>query len=337
MKLNEKGFAFSTMLYGSITLIAVVLYVILNASKTTNDTTYYFGEEVIKSLNDCVSEEIALENCYSSGSSNCNATMYHSCLGISDNNTSEHGIIISEKLKELSNIELHQDDYNSNRYVVTGNGGNNYLLYANKLWRVVSIELGGYIKLVDTSKFSTLAWDNEGNGVWGSSSTLYDTLNLNYLSTIIDTSKLYQGTWYPTVLYPSLVNNYGLGDLVEQETNISTDSIKYSKVGLLSVSDYIKATGNSACKNTIFGNNSYNCNSWLSQYKGWTININGEFGSDTEGYAYYFGDDITNNKNNKVLYDKTDETHDVYPVVILDRNSIYKSGTGSESDPITLK
>ena len=340
MKLNEKGFAFSTMLYGSITLIAIVLYVILNVNKTTNDTTYYFGEEVIKSLNDCVTEEITLENCYSAGGNNCNATAYRACLGVREHSGTNQGVIISEKIKSLdleSDIGLVEDSYENNRYIFAGDSANNYLTYSNRLWRIVSIEPGGHLKLIDTAKLDIRSWDELGSGTWGSNSTLFSVLNINYLSSIADPSKLYQYDWARSILYPSLFDNYTIRNLLEQEKASSNDNLVAAKVGLLSVSDYLKATNNNSCKTNIFGTNFKNCNSWLSQYKSWTININGEHGSDEEGFAYYFGDDTANNKYNTILFERTNEVYDVYPVIYIDRNSIYQSGTGTASSPFILK
>ena len=76
------------------------------------------------------------------------------------------------------------------------------------------------------------------------------------------------------------------------------------------------------------------CSSWLSNYKGWTININGEAvdsNGNPENRAYYFGD------SNKILDAKADTAQKVFPVVVLDRNNVYQSGTGSATDPYVLK
>lgn len=337
MKLNKKGFAFSTILYGSVALIAAVLYIILNVSKNSNDTTYYFGEELVKSLNECVTEEVALENCYSSGANNCNATAYHACLGVSDNYNYERGTIISEELKMLvvtHDDGLYLDPYEENRYIYIGSSVNNYINYSGKLWRILSIEPGGFLKLVDTNMYPSVSWDNNGIGIW-SNSTLYYSLNTNYLSSIIDNSKLSQGMWYFPEITPE-VNGFDLEDLIEQEKNVENDRIKTSRVGILSLSDYLRATTNTNCKTNLFSTNEpNNCNSWLSQYKGWTIDVNSTETDDFE--AYYFGDDAENNKFNKIMIDRTNEIHDVYPVIYLDRNSIYKSGTGTLNNPYELK
>ena len=353
MKLNKKGFAFSTMLYGCVALIAAVLYLILNINKDSTDTTYYFGEELYQSLNECVSEEIRLENCYSSENNplNCNPTAYHACLGISDSNIHEKGTIISEKLKEsivTTGDGLYLDPYDNNRYIFVGDNVNNYIRYGEKVWRILSIEVGGYLKLVDTNKLSNVSWDSTWKGIW-SNSSLYSTLNSNYITSITDNSKMFQGDWTAPLLYPTASStSYGINDLLKEEKDNKNAKVA-AKVGILSISDYMKATSNQKCKTHVIynaaeeNNEAYNCNSWLSQYKGWTIDISGELGSDTEGYAYYF-DNKTNPSNptqiekyNLIMSDQTKNTHDVYPIIYLDRNSVYLTGDGTQANPYVLK
>lgn len=364
MKLNKKGFAFSTMLYGSVALIAAVLYLILNINKESVDTTYYFSEDILSDLNECVTEEIALENCYSSGASNCNPAAYHGCLGVSDNEGHTMGTLISNKLKEAAQNASNgiiEDPYEKGRYIFTGDNPKNYLSYSGKTWRIVSVESNGFLKLLDITKYGTLAWDTEGKGMWDDSSSLYALLNNNYLTTISDPSKLFQGAWVKSIVYPSRTTPYNLYNLVglvasqgvneeiigDEEANQDLTNVTYAKAGLLYLSDYMKATGNNACKSDVFAIdiNTNNCNSWLTEYKGWVININGEQGSDTVGFGYYIGsrtDTYTNpnqtvNKNNVTVVSETNVTKDVYPVIYLDRNSVYLTGDGSLSSPYTLK
>ena len=46
MKLNNKGFAFSTMLYGTLALITLILYIILGINKGASDEIYFYGDEI---------------------------------------------------------------------------------------------------------------------------------------------------------------------------------------------------------------------------------------------------------------------------------------------------
>ena len=341
MKLNNKGFAFSTMLYGSMALIAAVLYIILNINKESADTTYYYGEELLHDLNDCVTEEIALENCYSSGSTTCDPTAFQACLGIRDSGSSENGVIISEELKGKTNLVTDQYVDVGSRYIYVGSDPDNYIEYSGKLWRIVSIEVDRGLLIIDINKYGDKAWDTDNKGQW-SSSTLNNELNRSYITTISDTSKLSSGAWYKSLIYPSASTSYSILDLVSQEIAQST-LIDSERVGLLSLSDYIKASQATTCLNDVFGEETQNCNSWLVQYKGWVLDINGEEGSDDEGYAYYFGNgdvevnNVSEFQYNKPFLDKTDEEHEVYPVVKIKWNSIYKGGSGTLNDPYVLK
>lgn len=343
MKLNKKGFAFSTMLYGTIALIAAVLYVILNVYKSSQDTTYYYGEEILQDLNECVTEEIALENCFSSGkqlcttvvnNSCCDATAYHACLGVSDSTAQDKGVIIAETLKGnvvTTGSGLYADPYVTNRYIYVGDVVDNYLEYSNKIWRIVSIEPSGAILLIDTTKYITTAWDTDNNGIWRDS-TLLSNLNNNYLTTIADNSKLVYNNWLQSFIYPALSQStLSLDELVNQEHNDEeANTIESKKVGILSISDYMKATPNAKCKSKVLVETA--CNSWLAAYKGWLSNVSGEQGSDEDGhYAYYF------DTGNKISLDKTNVEHDVYPVIYLDRNSVIAGGYGTQGNPYVLK
>ena len=360
MKLNNKGFAFSTMLYGSIALIAAVLYIILNINKTSVDTTYYYGEEVLQDLNDCVTEEIALENCYSSHNnpSDCNSTAYRACLGVTDSNAPEQGVIAAETLKGVNNSNvltlksenndsgLYKDPYvlYENRYIYMGSEVNNYISYSGKLWRIVSIENDGSLLLIDPVKYTSEKWDSGKGSEWGSSS-LYNLLNINYLSSIVDPTKLIQRSWPEALIYPSLFQgtDYNINDLLNQE---KTQNTVPGNVGLLYLSDYLKASFNTKCQTEVFNPGTKDCNSWLSQYKGWVIDINAEETVDSEGHVYHFGDGTVTippsttpvSQQNKAFAVISDEIYDVYPVILLDRNSIIKEGgNGTQANPYVLK
>lgn len=343
MRLNKKGFAFSTMLYGTVALIAAVLYIILNISKTSKDTTYYYGEVLLKDLNSCVTEEIQLENCYSSSSdiNNCNPRAYRACLGVSDIDIAEKGVIISEKIKGISGSGLIEDVYESKperkRYIYTGTTANNYIEFSGKVWRIVSIESDGSLALIDTAKYGTLAWDSSFGREW-LNSTLFQQLNNGYLTTISDSTKLASGKWRMPFVEPNIVGEgserhyvLSLDNLIIQEQIEDVGYVSYNKVGILSLSDYIKITDNQNCKDDMLSSTSTSCNSWLTEYKGWVIDINSIEGNDSNGKAFYFA------TGNKVEYDDTTSEHDVYPVIYLDRNSIYVSGTGTLSDPFVVK
>ena len=276
MKLNNKGFAFSTMLYGTLALITLVLYAILSNAEASNDTTYYYGSAIEAKLNECISEEIALENCYSSGSGTCDPTSYHACLGISDNTPIVSGKIISEKLLETkvtSGDGLRLDPYVTNRYIYVGNTVNNYLEYSGKVWRIVSVEPDGTVRLIDYSANINEKWDTETEDVWATS-TLRTYLVNQYMTQFTDNSKFTSGKWQATMYSHEGITNLSIDDLILQDNNRDAEDSSYAQVGLLTIKDYMKATTTSSCTTSVLTATS--CTSWLSNYKGWTLNIDAD-------------------------------------------------------------
>lgn len=326
MKLNNKGFAFSTMLYGTLALVTVVLYAILSIQKSSIDSTYYYGEAILMKLNECVTAEVELENCYSSSTGSCDSkrSAYDNCLGITDVSSPTPGIIISETLKSKVNTGgLIKDPYVDKRYIYAGTSADNYLEYSGKIWRIISVEPDGTLRLLDSSANFSLLWDEGSQDMWGSS-TLYTYLNNDYLSGITDVSKVQSGMWIPVMVYPSAsvgslsINEYT--SLEESETQL------YAQVGIPSIADYMKATNSASCKNGML--TSTGCTSWLSAYAGWTYNINAE---QSTGYAYYLDSSAS------LKQAKTNTSNKVYPVIILNRNSVISGGNGTLGNPYVLK
>ena len=336
MKLNNKGFAFSTMLYGTLALITVILYVILGINKGASDEIYFYGDEIEAKLNECVYEEVTLENCYSAHVGTCDPTPYHACLGISDSPTEVAGELISETLKTkvvTSGDGLYADFLTNRRYIYRGNSVKNYIKYANKVWRIVSVEPDGSLKLLDYTYNKITQWDTNEQDNWPTS-TLKVFLNSNYLTTITDTSKIVSGQWESTIVYPSAgTQGLTIQEYNEQYNNQMSNVTSYAQVGILSVYDYMAASRNTACQQHM--TTQAGCTSWLSNFRGWTLNINGD---KTNGkYAFHFTSSDNPEESNKLGDDLTGSSQKVYPVITLDRNSVLLSGDGSSDNPYVLK
>ncbi len=335
MKLNNKGFAFSTMLYGTLAIITLVLYAILNIAKSSTDTTYYYGDIIRNKLNECVDEEIQLENCYSTISGTCDTTSYHACLGINDNTSTYTGIIASEKLKDLkvtSGDGLYEDSNSPRRYIYRGTTVNNYIQYSGKLWRIVSVESNGNLKLIDYSNPINIKWHNETNGASDNlefkNSTLKNSLDSQYIRALTDMSKVTSGRWEAVLIYPSLSvsTHFSLNDYYTLKSNQVEESVFYSNVGILSIEDYMNASTTANCQANLL--EATGCNSWIAEYKGWTINLNAEITS--ANVAYHFG------TNNKLIEENVSSEIDVYPVIYLDRNIVI-DGNGTISSPYIVR
>lgn len=143
MKLNNKGFAFTTLLYGVLALIVVILFALLNILKTSSDEEYYYGEIIKEKLDECIYEELALEDCYSkSGNNNCDGakSIYDACLGLTS--LSEEVIRVS-----VGNTEIVKE---GDTYKFTGLDPKNYLLANGIKYRIISMTQGGNTILVNT-------------------------------------------------------------------------------------------------------------------------------------------------------------------------------------------
>lgn len=82
IKLNNKGFAVSTILYGVLSLTILILMLIFGIMKSSKDMNEDLTESLSESMNTCVLLETQLENCYFSEGDNCDelAILYSSCL-----------------------------------------------------------------------------------------------------------------------------------------------------------------------------------------------------------------------------------------------------------------
>ena len=81
MKLNNKGFAISTILYGILSLIIIILMLIFANMKASKDMTHDFVDGIEENLNNCINEEVLLENCYFN-TAYCDFRQYNTCIGI---------------------------------------------------------------------------------------------------------------------------------------------------------------------------------------------------------------------------------------------------------------
>lgn len=333
MKLNNKGIAFSTILYASLALVIVILLMLLNVQQYKKRENLYYKEDIEKYLNKCIYDEIELENCYSLGSATCSKTMYHACLGISED-PGVNGLLAAEYLKGINGEKivssttagLSVDPSDTKRYIYKGphTSVNNYLEYSSMLFRIVSIESDGSLKLIYVgSNQPTLKWDDLAGRDWNSSS-LRHFLNNEILSTIADISKLKSYRWPSTVVYPSQT----LGSLTVDEYNIlknnQTNNYSSDIVGLLTMDDYMKSAIPALCQTRMLTET--NCGSWLSTYSGVTSNINGE---ELATNKYYFYDGKMNQLDTSV-------SKAVFYSVILDRNSVITSGNGTAANPFKI-
>ena len=328
---NNKGFAFSTMLYGVLAVIVVVLTLVFGVLKFTKDETFYYTSVIEETLNNCIEEEITLENCYTAGTNTCDPSTYYACLGIAGT-PEKNGLIIAEYLKKevvTTGDGIYQDSTDNKRYVYRGENVNNYISYSGLLWRIVGIEADGAVKIVYPSHTTMIEWNTDNKDEWDGSN-INNYLNNEFYSTLIDTSKIVKKIWRVGRIYDIGIDaTTSISELLFQEngTEYFINNGDLGKIGLLNASDYVRSSLNSECSNDTL--NSTNCKSWLSIYKSWLINSSGSLEETDTSMAYSF--------DTKLVAKNVNEKFSVVPTVFLDRNSVVVSGTGSVGDPYILK
>lgn len=86
-KLNNRGFAISTALYGLLTLTILILVLILQINRTGSNNSKELGEQIQKEL-DCKNEYIKCVKDNAGNKSNCES--YTFCLNNIQNSTTSN-------------------------------------------------------------------------------------------------------------------------------------------------------------------------------------------------------------------------------------------------------
>ena len=183
----------------------------------------------------------------------------------------------SLQYKVATTMPLTTSDVSGDKFVYGSDVDDNYVWYSGKMWRVVSINTDGRIKLVTQGNMTSLAWSVDGSTDY-STSQIRSWLNTEFLPTINE-SLIVDSTWDYTT--------YGSFPTEKDTENAISVS---NKVGLLSVYDYMMTGGTDSSTTTkTFLNNGYQF--WTSSPSGssyvWYGNL-GDYGH-TGATSYGFG------------------------------------------------
>ena len=286
---------------------------------------------------------------------------------------------------------LYEDQYEIGRYIYRGSNPNNYIQFNNELWRIVAKETDGTYKIVrdellpQNEGYTFMAYDESdhrstenntyctqpywGCGVYAAVSGTFRTPNGNYSGTVTEDSSIKEylnDTYYPTLngiaktQVQSHVFNIGSVQYLDEsgndsiEKNIAGEKMyKWTgNVGLINVSDLLKASTNTACTSAT---DEYNaaiqdvpeetCGSYLTYFDTineelgvigyWTMNA---FSAESEDYSNdawvasfrqgigAFGEGFAN----------IDNLIGARPVLYLKSDIELTSGTGTKSNPFVI-
>ena len=259
---------------------------------------------------------------------------------------------------------LYKDEYEKGRCVYRGTNPNNYIEFNGELWRIISKEADGTYKILRNEALPSRAFDSggarttgycsQGNAptygcnAWSSTAHMVGSpsefTNESYTESVDADSEILtylNGEYYNSLertFKENIVSNtWGTGAVIWQNNDLQgqiTSENRYKwngNIGLISVSDYIKANSNKETCGTVNKNNSYysTCKNtnwmYISGTSWWTISPGSIYSYtvwniNSDGYLY--GNDARNSVG-------------VRPAVFLN-SSISLIGDGTESDPFII-
>lgn len=225
---------------------------------------------------------------------------------------------------------LYADEYESGRYIYRGSNPDNYIMFNDELWRIIAKETDGTYKIIRNDLLKIEYWDLNG-GVYGSNdwsrpSDLNEFLNNDYYNKLAQSTK--------SEIFLNHIWNVGFvlnNNDLEQQIQSEKRNQYEANIGLINVSDYLKANINiEQCGTIQLNNKNYlECRNTNWLWKGnnfWTISP-----AEETSYIVFY---ITIS-GNIYMNGVTDNDNYVIPVVFL-KSDITLNGNGTETDPFTI-
>ena len=157
---------------------------------------------------------------------------------------------------------LYKDEYEDGKYTYKGTNPNNYITFNNEMWRIISIDSNGLIKIMRNESIGNRAFDSGNNNDW-ETSDIKTYLNDTYLPTItVNQDKIVNHTWSIGTVTS---DNSDLAGQIASENGGQSQS---ASVGLITASEYLRANTNTEqCGNLSINNtNRTTCKitNWMS-------------------------------------------------------------------------
>lgn len=233
-----------------------------------------------------------------------------------------------------SGYGLYNKDGN---YVFRGEKVNNYVQLDSALWRIVKITSGNNLVLVMDEPLGTLVpWDDRYN-----QETSYNAGINNYSSSRIKEKldELYKTTDEDVIArflsdkdkakvvgFNLCTGKRGIQETGTEQAVECREVLKDQKVGLLTAADYMNASIDANC--TSPSNAScQNYNYLITDTSWWLVTA-----AEARSYDTYLVE-----ANNGIKVTNTNMYARLRPVIHLNTNVLYKSGSGTEEDPYIVK
>ena len=272
---------------------------------------------------------------------------------------------------------LYEDQYEDGRYIYRGSEPNNYIQFNNELWRIIAKETDGAYKIIrdellpQNANYTPMAYDERNHrltenntyctspvgdcGVYAAVTGTFQTPDGKYSGTVTEDSSIKEylnNTYYPTLnetakaQIQSHAFNIGSVEWLDESGNGEKMYQWTGNVGLVNVSDLLRASTNIACTSATDEYNAViqevpqeTCGSYLTAFNRviayWTINGRSAESFDSSYGVWYagFGQGIG------VI-----NWHSAYPlgnvgvrpVLYLKSDIELTSGTGTKGNPFVI-
>lgn len=220
--------------------------------------------------------------------------------------------------------------YNVNgKFIFRGENPNNYVKFADSLWRVIGLDEFNNIKIIYSDIYVKYnEWDDRynkdvdrdrgiNNFLGNEKSRIKEFLD-SYFALENNIEKFTAERIARTTKFNTCIDKIDL----ESNTNTCTENYN-SRISTLTVNDYINASLDDNCNNS----NTINCRNYnYLNLDGWTINA---YSNNT--YQAYFID-----KDEGIFARDTYIRGAIRPVLALKNDVIYISGSGTQLDPYII-
>ena len=224
---------------------------------------------------------------------------------------------------------LEKDPYEC-RYFFTGTNPNNYITFNDEKagWRIISVECDGTIKIMSNKSAGTNSWDTSNSNNWARPATLNTYLNNTYYNIVLNNTAQNQ----------IVVKNWSIGAVAENnnlgnQINDESSNNWEGKIGLPTISEYLRTNSNTNCKIFITYNNYNTCKNTTWMFNGdyfWTIS--GVLNST--GNVYKLMDDGSFG----ITAAGVNGNYEGYrPTLYLSSSIKITGGTGTQTDPYTIE
>ena len=270
---------------------------------------------------------------------------------------------------------LYTDSTEAGRYIYRGASPDNYIKLGDDMYRIIAVESDNTLKVIKNGSIGNMSFDtakscdevayvtpkNKTKISTDGNSTTYEINGgiytaspgptaggCNRWSRRADLNVYLNDTWYNTLKYSNLITSHtwNVGTVNDEETNLQTSVNEEKKetwdgkIGLMNVTDYVKASTNSACT-SVNAYNAYNSNSscysnsathnWIfagpvAKSSSWTIAPCSD-SSAGDVFGVFSGGTLFNNNARS--------SYGVVPVLYLSSN-ISLGGNGTSNSPYTV-